>query len=122
VIETLRDSDVFVLASRIAEDGDRDGLPNVLMEAQSQKVAVLSTNVSAIPELIIDGKTGLLVEERDPAALATALGALCQSPEMRTSLSEAGDDYLRSKFDSAIVNQSLLTKLGAHSPASTSVA
>ncbi|MCR9214200.1 MAG: glycosyltransferase [Proteobacteria bacterium] len=122
VIETLRSSDVFVLASRIAEDGDRDGLPNVLMEAQSQKVAVLSTNVSAIPELIVDGKTGLLVEERDPAALATALQALCQSPEMRTSLSDAGDDYLRNKFDSTIVNQSLLTKLGVHSPASTSVA
>ncbi len=122
VIETLQCSDIFVLASRIAEDGDRDGLPNVLMEAQSQKVAVLSTNVSAIPELIINGKTGLLVEERNPAALATALESLCRSPKMRTSFAETGDDLLRGKFDSNIVNRSLLAKLAADSPAASSVA
>ena len=55
VLALYRTADLFVLASRIARDGDRDGLPNVLMEAQSQGLACLSTRVSAIPELIEDG-------------------------------------------------------------------
>jgi glycosyltransferase involved in cell wall biosynthesis len=49
VIAVYRSADLFVLASRIAGDGDRDGLPNVLMEAQSQGVACVATDVSAIP-------------------------------------------------------------------------
>ena len=57
VLDEMRHADMFVLASKIAADGDRDGLPNVLMEAQSQGLAVLATEVSAIPELIID-RTG----------------------------------------------------------------
>ncbi len=60
VLEALKTSDIFVLASRIAEDGDRDGLPNVLMEAQSQKLACVATEVSAIPELIENEKTGFV--------------------------------------------------------------
>jgi glycosyltransferase involved in cell wall biosynthesis len=65
VLVRLRAADLFVLASRIADDGDRDGLPNVLMEAQSQGLACVSTAVSAIPELIRDGGTGLLVPPDD---------------------------------------------------------
>jgi glycosyltransferase involved in cell wall biosynthesis len=56
-----RNADVFALASRVARDGDRDGLPNVLMEAQSQGLACVATRVSAIPELVRDGETGVLV-------------------------------------------------------------
>ena len=59
VLAAYREADLFVLASKIAQDGDRDGLPNVLMEAQSQRLACISTDVSAIPELIEDGITGL---------------------------------------------------------------
>src|SRR6185295_15381951 len=58
VLEEYRAADLFVLASRIARDGDRDGLPNVLAEAQSQGVACVATRVSAIPELVRDGVTG----------------------------------------------------------------
>src|SRR3569623_997459 len=61
VLDAYRSADIFVLPSRIASDGDRDGLPNVLLEAQSQRVACVSTRVSGIPELIVDGVTGLLV-------------------------------------------------------------
>ncbi len=98
VLDHLKAADIFTLASRIADDGDRDGLPNVLMEAQSQKAAALSTAVSAIPELIENEKTGLLVRERDPDALAKEMLRLISAPELRQELSEAGDQKLRSQF------------------------
>ena len=85
-----RSADVFALASRIASDGDRDGLPNVLMEAQSQGLACVATRVSAIPELVRDGQSGLLVEENDPDALARALEALIGNPARRRALGGAG--------------------------------
>ncbi len=70
VLAACRAADLFVLACKVAPDGDRDGLPNVLMEAQSQRLACVTTNVSGIPELIEDGVTGLLTPPGDPAALA----------------------------------------------------
>ncbi|MCA8967167.1 MAG: glycosyltransferase family 4 protein [Planctomycetes bacterium] len=83
-------ADCFALACREAGDGDRDGLPNVLMEAQSQGLACLSTRFSAVPELIDDGETGLLVESRDIAALAAALERLARDPALRERLGRAG--------------------------------
>ena len=72
VLAEYRSADLFALASRVARDGDRDGLPNVLMEAQSQALACVATRLPAIAELVRDGQTGLLVEESHPAALARA--------------------------------------------------
>lgn len=90
VIEAYRQADLFVLPCRVASDGDRDGLPNVLLEAQSQGLACVSTAISAIPELIIDGETGLLVAADEPAALAAAIETLIRCPERRQALGEAG--------------------------------
>ncbi len=97
VIAALRASDVFVLPSRIAADGDRDGLPNVLMEAASQKLCLLSTPVSAIPEFITDGEHGVLSSD-DPAALATALERLAREPDTRARMAEAAYGRLTSHF------------------------
>jgi glycosyltransferase involved in cell wall biosynthesis len=93
-----RNADLFALASRIARDGDRDGLPNVLLEAQSQGLACVATRVSAIPELVRDGHTGLLVEENDPDALARALEALISSPARRQALGAAGQARVMQTF------------------------
>jgi glycosyltransferase involved in cell wall biosynthesis len=90
VLAAYRAADVFVLASRVSDDGDRDGLPNVLLEAQSQRIACVSTRVSGIPELVVDGATGLLVEPRDPTALAAALMRLIANPPLRRTLAAAG--------------------------------
>jgi glycosyltransferase involved in cell wall biosynthesis len=98
VIEAYRAADIFVLASRIARDGDRDGLPNVLMEAQSQALVCLSTRVSAIPELIEEGRTGLLVPPEDPAALTAALARLIAEPDTRARLGAAGCRRVRKDF------------------------
>jgi glycosyltransferase involved in cell wall biosynthesis len=98
VLDALRAADLFVLASRVADDGDRDGLPNVLMEAQSQRLACVATNVSGIPELIVDGVTGLLVPARDTAAIATAIAALVRDPLLRERLGAAAAERLAAHF------------------------
>jgi glycosyltransferase involved in cell wall biosynthesis len=90
VLAAYRAADLFVLPCRISADGDRDGLPNVLLEAQSQGLACVSTPVSGIPELIDDGVTGALVPPRDPARLAAMLARLVADPALRARLGEAG--------------------------------
>jgi len=98
VLAHYRRADLFVLASRIAADGDRDGLPNVLLEAQSQGLACVATTVSGIPELIAHGETGVLVPPDDPAALADALTALMSAPARREALGRAGATRVRREF------------------------
>jgi len=98
VQEVLRQGDIFVLASKIADDGDRDGLPNVLMEAQSQSVPCIATAVSAIPELIVDGATGRLVAPGDPPALAAAIAELAGDPALREQIAERALTKLRADF------------------------
>jgi len=101
VIDAFRRADLFVLPSRIAKSGDRDGLPNVLMEAQALGVACIATPVSAIPELIEDGRTGLLSPPRDPVALAAAITRLSRDPQTRARIARAGHDRVRTEFGSA---------------------
>ena len=98
VLEWLRRADLFVLASRIAAGGDRDGLPNVLMEAQSQSVPCIATVVSGIPELIETGTTGLLVPPADPDSLAEAIQRLIRAPDERARLGAAGERRVRTGF------------------------
>ena len=98
VLAEYRQADLFVLASKVADNGDRDGLPNVLMEAQSQGVVCIATAVSAIPELIIDGKTGALVPPGDREALSAAIGYFVERPEERKRLGQAGRERIRTEF------------------------
>lgn len=98
VLAEYRKADVFALASRIARDGDRDGLPNVIAEAQSQGLACVATRVSAIPELVRDGQTGILVPENDAEALARALESLIADPPRRRALGQAAQTRVREGF------------------------
>ncbi|MCB1455246.1 MAG: glycosyltransferase family 4 protein, partial [Nitratireductor sp.] len=77
-LETYRDSDLFILPCRVDETGDRDGLPNVIVEAQSQALAVISTPISGVPELISDRVNGRFVEPDDAAGLAATMLELCR--------------------------------------------
>jgi len=99
VLEAYGSSDVFVLPCRIAGNGDRDGLPNVLVEAQSQGLACISTPVSAIPELIEDGINGTLIEPNNAAVLARTIEKLVRDPAMRQRFGVAGANRVHSKFD-----------------------
>ena len=98
VVAAYREADLFVLAAKVARDGDRDGLPNVLMEAQATGLCCLATTVSAIPELIEDGRTGRLVAPGDPAALTEALAGLIADPATRQRLGAAGAHRVRRDF------------------------
>ncbi|WP_417769826.1 glycosyltransferase family 4 protein [Stappia sp.] len=98
VIAAAARADLFVLASKVAKSGDRDGLPNVLMEAQAMGLCCLATNVSAIPELVRNGETGVLVPPGDPAALADALAALIRDPARRALLGTAASEDVRTRF------------------------
>ena len=98
VLEAYRAADIFVLASCIAEDGDRDGLPNVLMEAQSQKLAVVATSLPGIAELVVPDETGLLVPPNAPADLSGALLRLMRDPALRLRLAGAGFARVRQHF------------------------
>ena len=98
VLSAYREADLFVLASKVADDGDRDGLPNVLIEAQSQALACISTSVSAIPELIAQDATGLLVPPGGPPALAAALERLIVDPVQRAQLGAGGERRVRRLF------------------------
>ena len=98
VLSGYRGADLFVLASKPARDGDRDGLPNVLMEAQSQRLACVATDVSGIPELIEHGVTGLLTAPNDPVTLAQKIAELIRDPARRAGLAAAGERRVRSLF------------------------
>lgn len=98
VLRRYAQADLFVLACRVARDGDRDGLPNVLVEAQSQGLACVATRLSAIPELVQDGVTGVLVAPGDGVALSAALARLITDPGARERLGEAGKARVQERF------------------------
>lgn len=98
VIAALREADLFVLPSKQAGDGDRDGLPNVVMEAASQGLAILATDFAGIPEFVREGIEGLLVPPGEVAALSAALADLAAAPERRLALGQAAFARLTGDF------------------------
>lgn len=119
VLAAYRAADLFVLPCRIAANGDRDGLANVLLEAQSQSLAVVSTSVSAVPELVRHGETGHLVPPDDAGALSEALAKLIKDPTLRARYGAAGAERVRRTFshDALAAELALLFGLGAASQA-----
>ncbi len=90
---------MFVLASVVAADGDRDGLPNVLLEALALGVPAVSTRVSAIPELIEHEETGLLARPGDPEDLAEQMERMLFDEELRAKVIEQGRLAVVTRFD-----------------------
>jgi len=98
VFAALARADLFALASKKAADGDQDGLPNVLMEAAHQGLAIVSTRAAAIGEFIADGDNGLLVAPGAPDELATALARLVGDPDLRQRLASRASEIVRTRF------------------------
>jgi glycosyltransferase involved in cell wall biosynthesis len=99
LLAELRRASVFALACRVDADGDRDGIPNVLVEAMAAGVPVVSTAVSGIPELIEHRVNGLLVAPEDPEALADELARLAKDPDLAGDLAAAGRATVGERFD-----------------------
>jgi glycosyltransferase involved in cell wall biosynthesis len=99
VLTQYRQADLFTLACRITADGDRDGLPNVLVEAASQRLMAVSTTVSGISELFRDGENALLVGPDDPPALSASFARAIRDPALRHRLGAAAEDRVRRDFD-----------------------
>ncbi len=90
---------IFVLPCRIARDGDRDGMPTVLLEAMARSVPVISTRVGGIPELVQHEQTGLLVAPDDPSGLARAIARLLDDPSLAHQLGINGRALVAERFD-----------------------
>mgnify|MGYP000922308475 FL=1 len=101
VLTHYRRADAFVLGCRVLDNGDRDGIPNVLVEAMAMGVPCAATTVSAIPELITDGETGLLTPPDDPGAMAGALRRLLTDEALRRRMIPAAMARVREGFDNA---------------------
>jgi colanic acid/amylovoran biosynthesis glycosyltransferase len=109
----LYEASIFTLPSVVTPDGNRDGIPVSLMEAMAAGAPVVSTRVSGIPELIEDGREGLLVPPGDAPALARALAQLLDDAELGRRLSEAARAKIEREFDAALEGRKLL-QLFAH--------
>jgi glycosyltransferase involved in cell wall biosynthesis len=114
----MRDGDVFCLPCVCASDGDMDGLPQMLMEAMACGLPVVSTRLVGIPDLVVDGETGLLVSPGDVAALASALERLARNPELSAALASAGRERVVERFDLRSCLEPLLERFRAHLTAS----
>lgn len=108
---------LFVLPSKTARDGDMEGVPVALMEAQAMGLPVLSTRHSGIPELVEHEVTGLLCAEGDRAGLAANMAALMAAPERWAAMGQAGAARVRAEFDAKTWNDLLLERLAALAPA-----
>lgn len=99
VIEHYRSAHCFALACKVAPNGDRDGIPNVLVEAMAVGLPVIATKVSAIPELVEDGISGTLVEPESPAALAHGIMQILLNPEKLRKQQQRARSKVEMEFD-----------------------
>jgi glycosyltransferase involved in cell wall biosynthesis len=118
VLRLIGSATVFALPCVIGADGDRDGLPTVLLEAMALGTPVVSTTVAGVPEMIDHERSGLLVEQRDPGALADALSRLLGTPELRERLAGRALEIMRERFSI----RANVAQLGAHFAESAAVA
>jgi glycosyltransferase involved in cell wall biosynthesis len=99
VLEEYRNADIFVLPCVIAEDGSRDITPNALIEAMAMSLPVISTNITAIPEIVEDGVSGILIPPKDQDALVQAMMRLIEDKELRKELGDEARKRVEERFD-----------------------
>ncbi len=93
-------ADVFALACHELENGDRDGIPNVILEAMAHGLPVVSTTGSGVAEAVVDGESGLLAPQDDPRLFGAALARLLEDRQLRADVGRAARRRVEAKFDS----------------------
>lgn len=99
VVRLVQEAAAFVAPCVLGEDGNRDGLPTALLEAMALGTPVVSTDVTGIPEVLRDGETGLLVPQRNPAALAGAISRLTRDSTLRIRLADRARRLIETDFN-----------------------
>lgn len=114
VVREMEAADILLAPSVTTPDGDQEGIPVTLMEAMASGMIVVSTRHSGIPELVEDGRSGLLAPEGDAAALTEALRRLaCDESERWPAFSAAARRRVQAAFDAAELNRLLEARLAA---------
>ncbi|MFM7183027.1 MAG: glycosyltransferase family 4 protein [Verrucomicrobiales bacterium] len=111
IIDRLHESSLFALACATEEDGGMDNLPTVIMEAMAAALPCVSTRLAGVPEMVVDGETGLLVPEKNPQALASAIARLLDHPEEAARFGQAGLTRAKALFDQKVTARHLLRSL-----------
>jgi glycosyltransferase involved in cell wall biosynthesis len=117
IIALMREADIFALPAKEAGNGDRDGLPNVIMEAASQALAIVATRFAGIPEFVRDGVDGDLVPPGEWDRLSNAINLLARDPARRAALGQSAHARLRDSFSAESGLDWLTRRLGPSPPA-----
>lgn len=99
VLEEYERANIFALPVVLAESGDRDGIPNVILEAMAMELPVVSTTQLAVTEIVHNNQNGMLVPPKDPTALADALQRLITNPSFADQMGAAGRTTVKEKFN-----------------------
>ena len=94
-LELLKNADVFVHPSITTANGNKEGIPGAIMEAMSAGLPVIATVHAGIPYAVVNGKTGILVEERNIGQLTDAIVRLADNAELRREMGMAGREHVR---------------------------
>jgi glycosyltransferase involved in cell wall biosynthesis len=109
------ETQIFALACKTEKDGGRDNLPTVLMEAMAASLPCVSTRLAGVPEMVLDGQTGLLCDEKQPEQFAGLLAALLEDPARGEAMGLAGLKHAQAVFAKEITSRELLRAFAAHS-------
>ena len=112
ILNAYQAAELFALTPFVTEDGDRDGIPNVIIEAMASGLPVVTTAAGGIPELVVPGLTGLVVTPHDVDGIAASIARLLDDAALRTRLALAGRAAVEERFDQRRTAEEMAVLLG----------